>query len=69
LQADRARDGVIEVFEGDRFILRVTGRIGYEPSTTGPTFVRFKMGVYRDYLPFVHAMEVDYFRMEPAPAR
>jgi hypothetical protein len=69
VRAGRGGDAAIEVFEGERFILRVTGRIGYEPAEGVPTFIRFKMGTYRDYLPFPHAMEIDYFRMEPVPDR
>ena len=66
VQAGRANDAIIEVHEGDRFIVRVIGKIGYEPRRGTSTIMKFKVGMYRDYMPFVHSMDIDWLTLEPA---
>jgi len=69
VEASRARDAMIEVYAGDRFIVRVTGRIGYEPPAGAQSATVFKIGHYRDYQPYPHAMDIDWVRIvHAAPA-
>lgn len=65
VQASRSAPAAIEVWQGDRFIVRVTGKIGYEPQSGDVSQTKFKIGQYRDYMPFVHAMEIDQVAVEP----
>ena len=58
-------NAIIEVYEGGRFIVRVTGRIGYEPEDGKKNEVKFKIGHYRDFMPYVHAMDIDWIVVEP----
>ena len=67
VQAGREHPSVIEVYEGDRFIVRVTGKIGYEPKPDEPVLTRFKIGQYRDYMPTVDAMDIDWIEREALP--
>jgi hypothetical protein len=63
--ASRSNDAVIEVYERTRFIVRITGRIGYRPDPAVAPITKFKIGHYRDYMPFEHAMDIDWLRVEP----
>jgi hypothetical protein len=65
VEANRLGPAVIEVHEGERFIVRVTGKIGYESDERKHSVTKFKLGHYRDYMPFVHAMEIDWLRVAP----
>jgi hypothetical protein len=65
VEAGRSGKAVIEVYAGEQFIARVTGKIGYEPNPHKPSVTKFKVGHYRDYMPFVHTMEIDWLRVEP----
>ena len=56
----------IEVYEGERFIVRVTGLIGYEPDAKETSMMKFKIGQYRDYMPSTDAMDIDWVRVAPA---
>ena len=67
VQASRAHPSMIEVYEGDRFIVRVTGKIGYEPRPGEPVLTKFKIGQYRDYMPTVDAMDIDWVKREALP--
>lgn len=69
VQAGRSSPAVVEVWQGNRFIVRVTGRIGYEPQPGVTSRTKFKAGHYRDYMPFVHTMEIDRVSMQPAQPR
>src|SRR5690606_3167200 len=65
VEAGRSGVAVIEIREGGRFIARVTGKIGYEVDQGQPSAVKFKFGQYRDYMPYVHSMDVDFVKFEP----
>lgn len=67
VQADRSKDAIIEVRQDGRFIVRVTGKIGYALNPKKRSYVKFKFGAYRDYLPHVHEMEIDSVRFGPLP--
>jgi len=67
VQAGRSGDAVVEVHEGERFIVRITGKIGYEPAADRASIVKFKIGQYRDYMPFTHALDLDWVRVAPVP--
>ncbi|HEY7689072.1 MAG TPA: hypothetical protein VH835_10280 [Dongiaceae bacterium] len=66
VEAGRLGNAAIEIHEGERFIVRVTGKIGYAVDAGQDSVVKFKFGQYRDYMPFVHAMDVDRVTVEPA---
>jgi hypothetical protein len=65
VEAGRSGKAAIEVYAGNRFIVRVTGKIGYEPDPKFPPMTKFKVGHYRDYMPFMHAMDIDWLKVEP----
>jgi hypothetical protein len=65
VEASRSGGAVIELYEVDRLIVRVTGKIGYEPKLGEQSVVKFKIGHYRDYMPFAHAMEIDWLGVAP----
>jgi hypothetical protein len=65
VEAGRSGKAVIEVYANGQFIVRVTGKIGYEPNPHKPSVIKFKVGHYRDYMPFVHTMENDCLRVAP----
>ena len=65
VEAGRSGKAVIEVYADGQFIVRVTGKIGYETDSDKPSLTKFKVGHYRDYMPFVHAMEIDWLRVAP----
>jgi hypothetical protein len=67
VQADRSEDTIIEVTQDGRFIVRVTGKIGYALDPGQTSYVKFKFGPYRDYMPFVHEMEIDSVSLRPLP--
>jgi hypothetical protein len=63
-QASRSGAAIIEIYAGDRFIVRATGKIGYEPHAGERSGTKFKIGHYRDYLPSAHTMDIDWLRIE-----
>jgi len=65
VQAGRSGSAVIEISEGTRFIVRVTGKIGYEPRAGKTSKTKFKIGQYRGYMPFVDTIDVDSVRIGP----
>ncbi len=67
VQADRSKDAVIEVSQDGRLIVRVTGRIGYDVNPLQDSYVKFKFGAYRDYMPSVDEMQVDSVSIAPLP--
>jgi hypothetical protein len=66
VQAGRDKPAMIEIHEGARFIVRITGSIGYQPEPGETVQTRFKIGQYRDYMPTVDAMDIDWVKREPA---
>lgn len=60
---------VIEVRQDGRRVVRVTGRIGYEPDWGESNETKFKIGHYRDYMPYRHAMDIDWVRIRPPSGR
>jgi hypothetical protein len=65
VEASRSGKAFIEVYANGRFIVRVTGKIGYENKPDKPSMTKFKIGHYRDYMPFEHTMEIDWLKEEP----
>lgn len=65
VRAGRQGDGLIEIHEGDRFIARIEGNIGYHVDPGDSSVVKFKFGHYRDYQPDPHIMEVDWIEVTP----
>lgn len=65
VEAGRSGKAAIEVYADKRFIVRVTGKIGYEPNPQMPSLTKFKIGHYRDYMPFADVMDIDWLKVEP----
>ncbi len=65
VQADPEKPATVEVFQDGRFIVRVSGRIGYRADAARPPSTKFKLGHYRDYMPYVDAMDVDRVSILP----
>lgn len=59
-----ATDGsnFLEVYQGDRKILKATGMIGYEPASDKDSVTKFKIGIYRDYIPQEDMIDIDWIR-------
>jgi hypothetical protein len=65
----------IDIEQDGHMVVSVTGKIGYEPvvceGECGPdeeeTVTKFKIGHYRDYMPFPATMDIDDFKVETAP--
>lgn len=51
--------GMVQVFDDDRLVVTVTGSIGYDEIANDPSFIKFKIGQYNDYLPASHRMDID----------
>ena len=49
VKAGSRGNGQVDVYAGNRFVVRVLGRIGYAAAKTGD--VKFKLGHYRDRIP------------------
>jgi hypothetical protein len=69
LRVKAGPDGYVEVEQDGRFIVKVSGEIGYpHVKSSDPrerTKVKFKVGHYRDYLPFPAFMDIDRLEVEP----
>jgi hypothetical protein len=65
VEAGRAGKSHIDITQDGRFIVRVTGKIGYDVDVGQESLTKFKFGAYRDYMPFVHVMDVDSVRFAP----
>ena len=66
VQMSRSKPAAIEVHANDRFIVKVTGKIGYEPAPGKVSLTKFKIGHYRDYLPSIDTMDIDRVEVEPS---
>lgn len=66
VQADRKKGATIKVYQDNRPIVTVTGKIGYKQKEKGVSKVKFKIGQYRDYIPYKHTMDIDWVRVRPA---
>ncbi|WP_373413920.1 hypothetical protein [Ensifer aridi] len=63
VEAGRSGSATIEINEGTRFIARVTGKIGYEPKSGRTSKTKFKIGQYRDYMPFAETLDIDWVKI------
>jgi hypothetical protein len=66
VQMSRSKAAASEIYANGRFIVRVTGKIGYEPAPGKISQTKFKIGHYRDYLPSVDTMDIDRVEVEPS---
>lgn len=57
VKAGSRGNGQVDVYAGNRFVVRVLGRIGYSRAKTGD--VKFKLGHYRDWIPGSAILDVD----------
>lgn len=67
VQAGRNGAGLIEVYDDRRLVVRVTGSIGYDEASEDPSYTKFKIGQYQDYMPGSNVMDVDWFELETIP--
>lgn len=65
IKLDKNRRSTIEIHEQDRFIAKLTGNIGYKPKRRAVSKAKFKIGQYRNYMPYVHKMDIDWVRIRP----
>ncbi len=63
IKAGREKRDFIEVYQDGRFIVRVSGKIGYVPKPGTKIKTKFKIGHYRDYMPSTDVLEVDSVRV------
>ena len=66
VQISRSKPAAVEVNANGRFIVKVTGKIGYEPAPGKISLTKFKIGHYRDYLPSIDTMDIDRVEVEPS---
>lgn len=52
----------LDVYQGDKRILRVTGVIGYRPDPKETSLTKFKIGIYRDYIPQDDVIDIDWIK-------
>jgi hypothetical protein len=75
VQASRTDNATIKVWDGDHLVVTVSGKIGYDyfvpPKCKGEcdakpkkTTTKFKIGHYRDYMPFPATMDIDWLKVE-----
>ena len=62
-------DAKIVVKQDGEDKVTVTGKIGYRHSEVEETPSNFKIGHYRDYMPFSSVIDIDLFTVAPAPDR
>ena len=65
IKAGRDDRDFIEVHQDGRFIVRISGKIGYVPAPGTTIKTKFKMGHYRNYTPSTDVLEVDSLRVSP----
>ena len=65
IKAGRKNDDFIEVHQDGRFIVRISGKIGYVPAMGTTMKTKFKIGHYRSYMPSTDVLEVDSIRVSP----
>lgn len=71
LRVQAGDDAEISLQQDGRQIVKVTGRVGYEhvehpAKPDEATQTQFKIGHYRDYMPFHATMELDSIRIDPS---
>jgi hypothetical protein len=52
--------GRIEVYDDERLVVTITGSIGYDEVPGDPSYVKFKIGHYNDFMPGSRTMDVDW---------
>ncbi|MDK1374184.1 MULTISPECIES: heparin lyase I family protein [unclassified Sinorhizobium] len=65
IKAGREKGDFIEVHQDGRFIVRISGKIGYVPAAGTTMKTKFKMGHYRNYMPSKDVLEVDSIKVSP----
>lgn len=66
VQAGRESVSQIDIFQNGRFIVSVLGEIGYDVDPLAKAITKFKIGHYRDYMPFDYVMDIDSIKIEKA---
>jgi hypothetical protein len=71
LRVQSGRHATISLEQDGRPIVTVTGRIGYQhvenPQPGKETKAKFKIGHYRDYMPFPATMDIDWLKVAKVP--
>jgi hypothetical protein len=68
VQAGRDSPARIDVFQNGRPIVTVSGKIGYDVDPAFPALTKFKIGHYRDYMPYDYVMDIDRISIEKETA-
>ncbi|TMJ39658.1 MAG: hypothetical protein E6G89_09750 [Alphaproteobacteria bacterium] len=63
VQAGRESVSEIDIFQNGRFIVSVSGKIGYDVDPLVKPVAKFKIGHYRDYMPFDYVMDIDSIKI------
>lgn len=63
VQAGRESVSQIDIFQNGRFIVSVSGKIGYDVDPLAKPIAKFKIGHYRDYMPFEYVMDIDSIKI------
>jgi hypothetical protein len=63
VQAGRESGSQIDIFQDGRFIVSVSGKIGYDVDPSAKPVAKFKIGHYRDYMPFDYVMDIDSIKI------
>jgi len=69
VQAGRESVSEIDIFQNGRLIVSVSGKIGYDVDPLAKPVAKFKIGHYRDYMPFDYVMDIDSIKIEKATAK
>jgi len=67
VQAGRDAVSQIDIFQNGRFIVSVSGKIGYDVDPLSKPVAKFKIGHYRDYVPFDYVMDIDSIKIGKEP--
>jgi hypothetical protein len=68
VQAGRDSPARIDVIQNGRPIVTVSGKIGYAVDPAFPALTKFKIGHYRDYMPYDYVMDIDRISIEKETA-
>jgi hypothetical protein len=66
VQADHQSKARIDVYQNGRFIVSVKGAIGYDIDKNSHAVTKFKIGHYRDYMPYPSVIDIDSIKIGKA---
>lgn len=66
VQAERQSKAEIDVYQNGRFIVSIKGPIGYDVDANSHAVTKFKIGHYRDYMPYPAVIDIDSIKIGKA---